>query len=186
MSAAVWEEGPLPAGVEVGEDVTIERHENTFKRFFSVRRPGLVLGDRVRVFTWSSFSVEPDAVVTVGHDTVLVGAQFMCGERIEIGARVVVSYNVAIADSDFHPVDVDMRRGDTIALAPEIEGVARPPVEHRPVVIEDDVRIGMGAMILKGVRIGRGATVAPGSVVTSDVPAGVTVEGNPAREALIA
>ncbi|MGK2937330.1 MAG: DapH/DapD/GlmU-related protein [Solirubrobacteraceae bacterium] len=48
-------------------------------------------------------------------------------------------------------------------------------------VIEDDVRIGIGAMILKGVTIRRGATVAAGAVVARDVPAGVLVEGNPAR-----
>ena len=48
-------------------------------------------------------------------------------------------------------------------------------------MIGDDVTIGIGAFVLKGVTIGRGATVAPGSVVTSNVPAGSTVRGNPAR-----
>jgi acetyltransferase-like isoleucine patch superfamily enzyme len=111
----------------------------------------------------------------------LVGAVFMCAEHISIGERVVVSYHVTIADSDFHPIDPEARRLDAIANAPGGERSLRPRVESHPVVIEDDVWIGVGAIILKGVRIGRGARVMPGSVVTRDVPAGATVAGNPAR-----
>jgi maltose O-acetyltransferase len=53
-----------------------------------------------------------------------------------------------------------------------------------PVVIEDDCFIGYGAIVLMGVRIGRGSIVGAGSVVTSDVPAGSVVAGNPARVVL--
>ena len=180
-TAEVWAAG-LPEGVSVGRDVHFEQHPNTFRRFFTTRDPGLVLGDRVSVYMWSSFSIEPDALVTVGEDSVLVGATIMCGERITLGSRVVVSYNVVIADSDFHPHDTEERRRDTIAIAPEGDR-ARPPFSTSPVVIEDDVEIGIGAMVLKGVTIGRGAVVAPGAIVTRDVAAGARVEGNPAREA---
>jgi acetyltransferase-like isoleucine patch superfamily enzyme len=51
----------------------------------------------------------------------------------------------------------------------------------KPIVIEDDVWIGTHAVILPGVRIGRGAVVAAGAIVTRDVPAGVIVAGVPAR-----
>jgi acetyltransferase-like isoleucine patch superfamily enzyme len=54
-------------------------------------------------------------------------------------------------------------------------------VETRPVTIADDVWIGIGAIVLKGVRIGRGARIAAGAVVTRDVPEGAMVAGNPAR-----
>jgi len=47
--------------------------------------------------------------------------------------------------------------------------------------VGDDVVIGIGAMILKGVRIGAGARIEAGAVVTSDVPAGAVAAGNPAR-----
>jgi len=54
------------------------------------------------------------------------------------------------------------------------------------VVIEDDVTIDVGAVIVNGrteklLRIGRGAHLAPGAVVTTSVKAGETVVGNPAR-----
>jgi len=105
----------------------------------------------------------------------------MCAERITIGKRVIVSYNVTIADCDFHPRDPEARKQDAIANAPEGDRRQRPPLISRPVVIKDDVWIGIGAIILKGVSIGKGAQIAAGAIVTSDVPAGVLVTGNPAR-----
>jgi len=48
-------------------------------------------------------------------------------------------------------------------------------------VIEDDVWIGFNAIILKGVRVGRGAVVGAGSVITKDVEAYTIVVGNPQR-----
>jgi maltose O-acetyltransferase len=51
----------------------------------------------------------------------------------------------------------------------------------RPVRIGHDVWIGGGAIILPGVSVGNNAIIGAGSVVTRDVPEGVTVMGNPAR-----
>lgn len=128
---------------------------------------------------WTEFNIEPAGFVEVGDDTQLVGPIFMCGERISIGKRVIVSYNVTVADSDFHPTDPHERKLDAIANAPEGDRSLRPPLITKPVVIEDDVWIGIGAIILKGVRIGAGARIGAGSVITKDVPAGATVVGNP-------
>jgi Acetyltransferase (isoleucine patch superfamily) len=50
-----------------------------------------------------------------------------------------------------------------------------------PIVLEDDVWIGSGSIILKGITIGEGSVVAAGSVVTKDVSPNVIVGGNPAR-----
>jgi maltose O-acetyltransferase len=51
----------------------------------------------------------------------------------------------------------------------------------RPVLIEDNVWIGGGAILLPGVNIGRNAVVGAGAVVTRSVPANTVVTGNPAR-----
>jgi tetrahydrodipicolinate N-acetyltransferase len=48
-------------------------------------------------------------------------------------------------------------------------------------VIEDEVLVGANAVVLEGCRVGKGSVVAAGAVVTSDVPAGVVVAGQPAR-----
>ena len=66
-----------------------------------------------------------------------------------------------------HPLDATERR----------KGVAT----GAPIVIEDDVWIGTGSIILPGVKIGKGAVVAAGSVVTKDVEAFTVVAGNPAK-----
>ena len=55
------------------------------------------------------------------------------------------------------------------------------PVETAPVVIEDEVNIGVGSIVLPGVRIGRGAKIGAGSVVTHDVASYSVVAGAPAR-----
>jgi acetyltransferase-like isoleucine patch superfamily enzyme len=125
--------------------------------------------------------VEPTGRVTIGDDTVLVGAIFMCAKNISIGSRVIVSYAVTIADCDFHPKDPELRIADAIANAPGGDKSRRPTLVALPVTIEDDVWIGIGAIVLKGVRIGQGARIGAGAVVTSDVSPGAWVEGNPAR-----
>jgi virginiamycin A acetyltransferase len=50
-----------------------------------------------------------------------------------------------------------------------------------PIIVEDEVWIGVGALILSGVKIGKGAIVAARSVVTTDIPAYAVVAGNPAK-----
>jgi acetyltransferase-like isoleucine patch superfamily enzyme len=175
-----WNYALLPTNVKLGNNCFIERKES-FQRYRSTQPTGVALGPNVLVYTWTSFNVEPCGSVVVGADSILVGATFMCAQRIEIGQRVVVSYHVTVADSDFHPVDPAARRLDAIANAPGGDRSRRPAIESRPVVIEDDVWIGIGAYILKGVRVGCGARVEAGAVVTRDVPAHAVIAGNPAR-----
>ena len=175
-----WDYSDLPPNVHLGAEVWLEDRQ-AFMRFRSTRDPGLVLGDRVRAYTWTRFSVEPPGMVEIGDDCVLVGAMFMSAGRITLGRRVLVSYGVLIADADFHPHDPDLRRLDAIAHAPSGRDEDRQPFEAAPVRIDDDVQIGVGAIVLKGVHIGAGARVGPGAVVTRDVAPGALVLGNPAR-----
>jgi acetyltransferase-like isoleucine patch superfamily enzyme len=80
-------------------------------------------------------------------------------ELIEIGDNTIIGYNATILS---HEYLVDKKRTG-------------------PVVIGKNVLIGANATILAGVNIGDGATVAAGSMVTCDVPAGKFVAGVPAR-----
>ena len=175
-----WDHGTLPGNVVVGDDVLIERRDS-FRRYRSEQEPGLVLADSVRVYTWTEFSIEPSGQVTVGPGSLLVGATIMCAERITIGSGVVISYNVTIADCDFHPRDPKLRIADAIANAPGGDLRMRPPLETDPVEIGDGAWIGIGAIVLKGVQVGAGARVDPGTVVTRSVPAGGRVSGNPGQ-----
>jgi acetyltransferase-like isoleucine patch superfamily enzyme len=135
----------------------------------------------VQIYTWSTFNIETTGSIEIGDDSILVGPVFMCASRIQLGRRVILSYSVTIADSDFHPLDPAERRLDAIANAPFGDRSRRPNIITQPVIIGDDVWVGIGAIILKGVTIGQGARIGAGAVVSRDVPAGTEVEGNPAR-----
>jgi acetyltransferase-like isoleucine patch superfamily enzyme len=178
--AGDWDYSSLAENITIGKDCWLERR-SSFARFRSELNPGLVLGERVKAFTWATLNVEPTGYLEIGDDSVLVGPVFMCAERICIGKRVVISYHVTIADADFHPIDPEERIKDAIASSPNGDSRERPPFLSSPILIGNDVSIGIGALILKGVHIGDGAVIAAGSVVTRDVPAGGRVMGNPAR-----
>lgn len=175
-----WDYASLPKNVIVGRDCYLERR-SSFERFRSEHAVGLQIGDGVKVYTWTVFNVEPTGRMEIGNGSELVGAVFMCAERIVVGQRVLISYGVTIADSDFHPRHLKERQADAIANAPSGDRSSRPVYATSPVSIEDDVQIGIGAIVLKGVRIGRGSFVEAGAVVTADVPAHCHVAGNPAR-----
>jgi len=179
-ATGAWDRSQLPPNVHLGKGCFLER-QGSFELYRSTRPVGLRLGDGVQVFTWTTFNVEPEGTVDVGAGSVLVGAVFMCADEIVIGQNVMVSYNVTIADSDFHPRDPDLRRQDARANAPFGDRSRRPPLVTAPVNIGDGATVGIGAIILKGVRIGPGAHIAAGSVVTGDVAEGSLVAGNPAR-----
>jgi acetyltransferase-like isoleucine patch superfamily enzyme len=180
-AADLWDRSPLPANVRVGEGCRMERTAQMFGPFRTRRDPGLVLGDGVQVYHWTTFSVERDGIVRVGDGSILVGAILMCAEEITIGREAVLSYNVVVADCDFHPLDPELRRQDAVANAPDRDRRQRPRFDTAPVAIEDGAWLGVGAIVLKGVRIGAEARVAAGSVVTREVPAGASVAGNPAE-----
>jgi acetyltransferase-like isoleucine patch superfamily enzyme len=179
-----WDYSQLGAQVQLGRECFIEM-PGVVAPIRTERVPALVLGDRVRILAggWGgSMTIEDPGFVEIGDDCVLVGVQIMCADHVRIGARAIISYNVVIADSDFHPRDPDLRRHDAISGAPFGEWFGYAPRHASPVAIGDDVTIGINSLVLKGTTIGDGATVLAGSVVTSDVPAGATVQGNPAVE----
>ena len=110
-----------------------------------------------------------NARLAIGANFGMTGGTICADESITIGNRVIVGANSTIMDTDFHPLDPVRRRLDPLAG------------ETCPVVIEDDVFIGMNCLILKGVTIGAGSIVGEGSVVSHSIEPGVIAAGNPAR-----
>jgi len=115
------------------------------------------LGGRILVESCSlepgvRLEVYPGGVLTVGKGTYLNrNVHIVVSESVSIGQQCKIGWDTVIMDTDLH-------------------GHSGKPARSRPVVIGDNVWIGCRALILKGVRIGDGAIIAAGAIVTKDVP----------------
>jgi maltose O-acetyltransferase len=130
-------------------------------RTFKLRRRGAHIGDDVFLSpaniagTLSKFSV--------GDETFLGRVSIQVHDQVTIGRRVCIN-DGAIILSASHRVD-----------DPAWSSFSKP------VIIEDYVWIAVGALVLPGVRIGRGAVVGAGAVISRDMPPYSVAAGNPAR-----
>jgi acetyltransferase-like isoleucine patch superfamily enzyme len=163
-----WHGVPWGAGWHVYGSPVIQRY----------RPSRIVIGDGLEMRNW--FALNPlgisrpcllatwsaHAIIEIGDDVGLSGVAICAQTRVSIGSRVVIGANSVVTDTDFHPIDSADRYGAG---------------RSQPVTIEDDVFVGMHVLILKGTRIGRGAVIGAGSVVTGDIPSGAVAAGNPAR-----
>ncbi len=116
-------------------------------------------------FIRSGAIIKDNAVVMMGaviNLGAVVGEESMIDMGAVLGARATVGKRCHV--------------GAGAVLA----GVLEPP-SSKPVVLEDDVLIGANAVVLEGVRIGKGSVVAAGSVVTQDVPPQCVAAGSPAK-----
>ncbi|WP_281753092.1 acyltransferase [Neptunitalea chrysea] len=117
-----------------------------------------------------------DYVIIQGSSSLYIDDNSFIGEfsvigvnkEIKIGKNVMIAQAVSIRDTDH-----------------EFRNVTKPMkyqgITTSAIFIEDDVWIGYGAVITKGVKIGKGSIIAANAVVTKDVPEGSIVAGVPAR-----
>ena len=174
-----WFGREIPANIHVGNCSLIDTSA-VFKQFFSKLPIGLKMGSHVTIRS-ASLATEEEGYMEIGDFTYISNAVIVCKSKIIIGDYVFIAGGVTIVDSDFHPLNPAERLRDTVALSPAGNKTYRPKFVSEPVVIEDEVWIGFNATILKGVKIGKGAIVQPGSVVLKDVLPGQIVQGNPAK-----
>lgn len=102
------------------------------------------------------------AYLKIGDNVGVSGCIIACFKRILIGNNVRIGGNCTIFDGDFH-LD-DPRVGDP-----------------KEIVIEDNVWLGYGVIVLKGVHIGANTVIGAGSVVTKDIPSNCVAAGNPCK-----
>ena len=119
--------------------------------------PGAIIRDRVEIGDRAVIMM--GAIINIGA---VVGEGTMIDMGAVLGGRAIVGRHCHV--------------GAGAVLAGVIE-----PASATPVVIEDNVLIGANAVVIEGVRVGRGAVVAAGAVVIEDVPDNAVVAGVPAR-----
>ena len=146
-----------------GSKVSIGR-KSTLLSSSSSNAIGLAHGVVIRTLT-------AEATILIGEKAGISGATIVAREKIIIGKRALLGANCVIVDNDFHPLERSGRAANS-----------QLNIRTSPVIIGDDVWIGMGATVLKGVTIGYGAIVAAGSLVTHDVMPMEIVAGIPARK----
>ena len=118
------------------------------------------------------------ASLSIG-DRCFIGKGLMSiAESLVIGDDVMISWGVTITDHNSHSLKFSERQSDVLNW--HKGGKDWSTVKNQNVVIEDRAWIGFNAILLKGIKIGEGAIVAAGSVVSKDVPAYTIVAGNPA------
>ena len=131
------------------------------------RYTALALNHRVKIST-----ICKDARIEIHDDVGISGACIVASEEIIIGSQVLLGANTLVVDTDFHPVSPENRRFND-----DPNSIGRAPV-----YIGENVFVGVGATILKGVRIEKDCVVAAGAVVIAgDYPSGAILAGNPAR-----
>ena len=119
--------------------------------------PGAIIRDQVEI--GDNAVIMMGAIINIGA---VIGEGSMIDMGAVLGGRATVGKHCHI--------------GAGAVLAGVIE-----PASATPVIVEDDVLIGANAVVIEGVRIGRGAVVAAGAVVISDVEPDTVVAGIPAR-----
>jgi acetyltransferase-like isoleucine patch superfamily enzyme len=150
---------------------------------------GVELHPSARVARSTRFDVAPGGRVVVGPGvTVGAGCRFEVAGVVLLGAGTVLGERCVVLARERVVVGARCRLGDEVVLLDtdaRYEDVERPVrlqgVRSAPVVVEDDVVLGAGAALLRGVRVAAGAVVGARAVVTRDVPAGAVAEGAPAR-----
>jgi serine acetyltransferase len=137
------------------------------------------------VLVFHAINIRLGSNIYIGHQTILKGYH---RNLLEIGD------NTWIGQQCFFHSAGGIAIGRNVGIGPGVkiissyhsdEGIETPillgKIEFAPVVVEDDCDIGVGAIVLPGVRIGRGVQVGAGAVVTRDVPDFSIVAGIPAK-----
>ena len=175
---------PLPSLIRFAEAFN-SRRRNLWFLMLGVRLRGYVWMRRISIpRQWSDITIEKD--VSLDDGVVLLcsgrpqenkiaigqGTYFNRFTMLDAHAQITIGRNCMIGP---HCYITDANHG----RAPGVL-VKKQEMESQPVVIEDDVWLGAGVVVLPGVRLGRGCVIGAGAVVTHDVPAGTVFAGVPA------
>lgn len=138
---------------------------NYYWRPLLLRLSGVAVGESTAILSGIQVSL---GELSIGDEVFInVDCRLACGGQIFIGNYCQIGARVSF---------------ETVShqLAPVKNG--KRPSNPAPIVIEDNVWVGSGAILLPGITIGKGSVVAAGAVVTNDVEPYIVVGGVPAKK----
>ncbi|MBK8089891.1 MAG: acyltransferase [Chitinophagaceae bacterium] len=176
--------------LKYGKSLELKGRLIIFGKIPYLKMPGtskIVFGDRIVLDSGVKTSNVPlvmrckfvcgtTGVFEIGDNTILNGVGMTAYKKIKIGKNCLISSGTFISDTDFHPIDPMLRQKVSMGYPTDFNQVKKAEV-----IIGDNVWVGWGSIILKGVTIGDNSIIASGSVVTSNIPPNVIVGGNPAK-----
>ncbi len=161
--------------------------------------------DHLRKQKFPGVKIGDDAVIRSGsiiYSEVTIGNRFQCGHNVLIREKTIIGNNTSVGTASviegyttigsnvsiqsmvFVPTNTEVGNGVFIGPAAVLTNDRYPPTgkpELKGPILEEGSVVGARAVILPMVRIGKGAAVAAGAVVTRDVPSGKMAIGTPAK-----
>jgi acetyltransferase-like isoleucine patch superfamily enzyme len=126
-------------------------------------------GYHVNMFNTSKIMADkPNAIIKIGAKTRFHGSCIHAYTKIEIGKNCLIAANCQIIDGNGHDISF-----------PNVENRINTTGTSKPVIIEDNVWLATGVVVLPGVTIGKGSIITANSVVHKDIPQNVIAGGNP-------
>lgn len=143
----------------------------------------VIIEDGVRIFHPENLSIGDN--VYIGHDTIIKGYykdEFIIGDNVWIGQACYLHAAGGIEIASFVGIGPHVKMHAAYHID---EGREKPiliqPLGFRKITIQEDVNIGMGAIIMNGVTLKKGTKVGAGSVVTRTYPEYSVLVGSPAK-----
>lgn len=163
----------------IGANLDIQKPLRISYRRVHIEKGGYLKLGACSIINASLYCQKDGSVLSIGRECFVGGGTNIistCG--VFVGDNVLISSNCYIIDTDGHSVDYRVRKHD---VSNRWKGYKDwSDVFSSPISIGSDVWIGPNCIVLKGVKIGRGAVIAAGSVVTKDVAEFTLVAGVPA------
>jgi acetyltransferase-like isoleucine patch superfamily enzyme len=164
-----WYSKPLPTNIRLSERTWLYS-AYAFCHYGSRAPVALRVGNDTGLYHGTFFDLGPDAQVEIGNYCSLVGVIFATNGRVIIGDYTFIAHEVVVADSHWPSPHVHGIRVEHQA--------ASSPAENC-IVIGQNVWIGAQSIVIGRLRIGEGAIIGAGTLVTQDVPPYTICAGNP-------
>lgn len=176
-----WYPHYLPHNVVMSEMVYPDT-SYSFASFYS-RQPGAFqMGYASGNYGHSNFLSGENGRITIGKYVILEATTIICNGSVSIGDHCMFSWGSVVSDSwlDETTLSPERRKSILVSIAKSGTRYLNYPAT-RPVVIEANVWVGFDAVIMPGVRLGRGCVVGCKTIIWEDVPPYAVVVGDPPR-----